>query len=85
MHTVREFCQLAFAHADLDWERHVRFDTRYERPAEVDALRGDASKAEAHLGWRPTLTFTELVQFMVDADIASLDDQLAGRDVRIDR
>jgi GDPmannose 4,6-dehydratase len=85
MHTVREFCELAFAHADLDWERYVRFDTRYERPAEVDALRGDASKAAAHLGWRPTVTFTELVQLMVDADIASLDDQLAGRDVRIDR
>jgi GDPmannose 4,6-dehydratase len=84
MHTVREFCQEAFGHAGLDWERHVRFDTRYERPAEVDALRGDASKAADQLGWRPSVTFAGLVQLMVDADIAILDDQLAGRDVRID-
>ena len=85
MHTVREFCQVAFSRADLDWERHVRFDPRYERPAEVDALQGDATKAAEHLGWRPTVTFAELVGLMVDADIANLDDQLAGRDVRIDR
>ena len=85
MHTVREFCQEAFGHAGLDWERHVRFDTRYERPAEVDALRGDATKAADQLGWRPSVTFAGLVQLMVDADISSLDDQLAGRDVRIDR
>jgi GDPmannose 4,6-dehydratase len=85
MHTVREFCEVAFGRAELDWDRHVRFDTRYERPAEVDALQGDASKAAEHLAWRPTVTFAELVGLMVDADIASLDDQLAGRDVRIDR
>jgi GDPmannose 4,6-dehydratase len=84
MHTVREFCEVAFARAGLEWERHVRFDTRYERPAEVDALRGDATKAAERLGWRPTVTFAELVEIMVDADIASLEDQLAGRDVRID-
>jgi len=85
MHTVREFCEVAFARAGLAWDRHVRFDTRYERPAEVDALRGDATKAATALGWRPTVTFAQLVELMVDADIAALDDQLAGRDVRIDR
>jgi len=67
---------------DLEWQRYVEFDPRYLRPAEVDALRGDASKAESKLGWRPTVTFTELVRLMVDADVKSLDDQLAGRAVR---
>lgn len=85
MHTVREFCQTAFAHAGLDWEQHVRFDARYERPAEVDALLGDASKAREVLGWEPTVTFDGLVRIMVDADIATLEKQMSGRDVRIDR
>ncbi len=85
MHTVREFCEAAFARAGLDWQDHVRFDPRYERPAEVDALRGDATKAAEQLGWTPTVTFAELVEIMVDADIASLDDELSGRTIRIDR
>jgi GDPmannose 4,6-dehydratase len=85
MHTVREFCQRAFARADLDWEQFVRFDARYERPSEVDALQGDATKAREQLGWTPTVTFDELVEIMVDADITALEDQLAGRNVRIDR
>lgn len=85
MHTVREFCEVAFARAGLDWEEHVRFDPRYERPAEVDALEGDASKAAEQLGWTPTVTFAGLVEIMVDADITALDDQLSGRAVRIDR
>jgi len=84
MHTVREFCEVAFARAGLDWEEHVRFDPRYERPAEVDALQGDATKASDELGWTPTVTFAGLVEIMVDADITSLDDQLSGRTVRID-
>ena len=71
-HSVREFCELAFAHVGLDWEEYVRIDERYLRPAEVDHLLGDASKAEADLGWKPTLDFHGLVRRMVDADVASL-------------
>jgi GDPmannose 4,6-dehydratase len=84
-HSVREFCELAFARADLDWERYVRIDSRYFRPAEVDHLCGDASKAHALMGWQPRTNFTELVDLMVDADIRLLDDELSGRLVRIDR
>ena len=84
-HTVREFCQAAFGHAGLDWERHVRVDARYYRPTEVDHLLGDASKAAAAMGWRPRTGFAELVGLMVDADVVLLEDELAGRTVRIDR
>jgi GDPmannose 4,6-dehydratase len=84
-HSVREFCELAFARADLDWERHVRIDSRYFRPAEVDHLRGDASKARSLMGWQPRTNFRELVELMVDADITLLDDELNGRLVRIDQ
>jgi GDPmannose 4,6-dehydratase len=84
-HTVREFCELAFERAGLDWAEHVRFDPRYQRPAEVDALLGDSSKAREKLGWKPTVNFNELVEIMVDADMAALDDQLSGRTVQIDR
>ena len=84
-HSVREFCVAAFQHVDLDWEQYVRFDARYERPSEVDALQGDASKARATLGWTPKVTFKELVANMVDADAAALDDELSGRTVRVDR
>ena len=84
-HTVREFCQAAFDRAGLDWERHVRVDARYYRPTEVDHLLGDASKAFADMGWRPRTGFRELVELMVDADMALLEDELAGRTVRIDR
>jgi GDP-D-mannose dehydratase len=69
----------------LDWERHVRVDARYYRPTEVDHLLGDASKAAAAMGWRPRTGFAELVGLMVDADVALLEDELAGRTVRIDR
>lgn len=69
-HEVREFVQLAFAAADIDdWERHVRIDERFFRPAEVDLLIGDATKARTQLGWEPQMRFTELVQLMVDADL----------------
>jgi GDPmannose 4,6-dehydratase len=81
-HSVRDFCALAFAHAGLDWERHVRYDPRYERPAEVDSLVGDASKAASVLGWRASVLLPKMVARMVDADIQLLDDQLSGRLVK---
>ena len=84
-HTVQEFCEAAFAHAGLEWRRHVLVDPSYYRPAEVDELRGEASKAHLELDWKPQTGFTELVRLMVDADIRQLDDELAGRTVRVDR
>ncbi len=81
-HTVREFCELAFSHVGLDWQRYVRYDPRYERPAEVDHLLGDASKARRLLGWEPTVRFPELVAMMVDADRRRLADRLAGRGIK---
>lgn len=81
-HTVREFLERAFAHAGLDWEKHVVIDPRYFRPTEVDILQGDASKAAHVLGWRPKVRFEELVRIMVDADVQLLSDQLGGRLVR---
>lgn len=71
-HTVREFVEAAFGHVGLDWKEHVRFDARYERPAEVDLLIGDPAKAKSKLGWEPRVRFKELVQIMVDADLAAL-------------
>jgi GDPmannose 4,6-dehydratase len=71
--SVREFLEESFRHAGLDWEGHVRFDDRYLRPSEVDALRGDASKAERVLGWKPTVDGTQLARIMVDADIEALE------------
>jgi GDPmannose 4,6-dehydratase len=75
--TVRDFVETSFTHADLNWEDHVKFDERYLRPTEVDALVGDASKAREKLGWIPTVDTAELARIMVDADIAAL--QHAGR------
>jgi GDPmannose 4,6-dehydratase len=69
-HSVRDLVQVAFSHAGLDWQKHVRIDPRYMRPAEVDLLIGDPSKAKAALGWTPQVDFHGLVQMMVDADIA---------------
>ena len=83
MHSVREFLEEAAGYLGLDWEAHVAFDERYLRPAEVDALCGDPAKARESLGWQPTVTFKELVRIMVDADVKALEDQLAGRDVRL--
>ena len=71
-HTVREFAEAAFAHVDLDWKEYVKHDSRYERPAEVDLLIGDASKAKKILGWEPKVRFKELVRIMVDADMELL-------------
>jgi GDPmannose 4,6-dehydratase len=70
--TVRDFVESSFAHAGLDWEKHVRFDERYLRPTEVDALVGDASKAKDVLGWVPEVDTAELARIMVDADIEAL-------------
>jgi GDPmannose 4,6-dehydratase len=83
--TVRDFCVAAFARVGLDWEKHVAYDPRYERPSEVDALIGDASKAERVLGWKAQTFGDELVNKMVDGDVKKLEDELAGRSVRIDR
>jgi GDPmannose 4,6-dehydratase len=71
-HTVQEFVEVAFGHAGLDWKEFVKYDARYERPAEVDLLIGDPAKAKKQLGWEPKVRFKELVQIMVDADAASL-------------
>ncbi|MCL4423124.1 MAG: GDP-mannose 4,6-dehydratase, partial [Actinobacteria bacterium] len=69
-HSVRELCQLAFSCAGLEWEAHVGVDERYLRPAEVDLLIGDASKASRVLRWRPKVDFASMVEQMVQADIA---------------
>jgi GDPmannose 4,6-dehydratase len=82
-HTVKEFVEVAFGHAGLEWEKYVKFDERYLRPAEVDLLIGDASKAKKKLGWEPKVTFKQLTQIMVDADIQLLEKQLTGKDVRV--
>jgi GDPmannose 4,6-dehydratase len=68
-HSVREFLEEAFSHAGLDWHEHVVVDAKYFRPAEVDVLLGDSGKAQSVLGWRPGVTFGELVKLMVDADL----------------
>jgi GDPmannose 4,6-dehydratase len=68
-HSVRDFCREAFSHVDLDWEEFVHVDPKYFRPAEVDLLLGDASKARRVLGWEPKVSFKELVRLMVDADL----------------
>jgi GDPmannose 4,6-dehydratase len=68
-YSVREFLESAFTYAGLDWEAHVEFDPRYLRPAEVDHLLGDASKARERLGWAPRVSFPELVRMMVDHDV----------------
>ena len=71
--TVRDFVVASFERAGLDWEKHVRFDERYLRPTEVDALIGDASKAERQLGWKAKVDTAELARIMVDADIEALE------------
>jgi GDPmannose 4,6-dehydratase len=71
-HTVREFCERAFSRAGLDWREHVRTDEKFYRPAEVDLLVGDASKARDALGWRPEYSFDDLIAEMIDADLKSV-------------
>ncbi|QGP87131.1 GDP-mannose 4,6-dehydratase [Gordonia sp. 135] len=74
-HTVRDFLITAFDHAGLDWEAHVKFDERYLRPTEVDALVGDATRARRALGWEATVNAMDLARIMVDADIAALESE----------
>jgi GDPmannose 4,6-dehydratase len=81
-HAVREAVEIAFARADLDWEPYVEIDPKYYRPSEVDVLLGDASKAREKLGWEAKVRFRELVELMVDADVAALEAQLAGKVTR---
>jgi GDPmannose 4,6-dehydratase len=76
-HSVREFLELSFGRAGLDWKEHVKIDERYFRPAEVDLLLSDPSKAKTKLGWEPKVTFPELVRRMVDSDL-----ELAARELR---
>jgi GDPmannose 4,6-dehydratase len=83
--SVRDFVQAAFTHAGLDWEQHVEIDPNYLRPAEVDDLRGDASKAKELLDWEARTQWDALAKLMTAADLQSVEDQLAGRSVRIDR
>lgn len=71
-HSVKELVEIAFGHAGLDWTQYVKLDPALIRPAEVDHLIGDASKAKAELGWSPSVTFEGLVKMMVDADLARL-------------
>ena len=76
-HAVREFCELAFARAGLDWTDHVIVDPELLRPADVDLLVGDASLARSELGWAPTVTFPDLVQLMVEADLALVEAEIS--------
>jgi GDPmannose 4,6-dehydratase len=77
-HSVKEFCEVAFARVGLDWEKYVKYDQRYERPAEVELLIGNPAKAKKQLGWEPKVRFKELVELMVDHDL-----DLAKREAQI--
>jgi GDPmannose 4,6-dehydratase len=79
MHSVGELVEVAFARVGLDWRDHVAHDARYERPAEVDALRADAGKARRELGWEARTGFRELVELMVDAEVGRLEEKASGR------
>jgi len=78
-HSVRELCEVAFAELDLDWKKYVEIDQRYFRPTEVDHLHGNPAKARQALGWKPKITFKQLVQMMVRADEEDVRSSLAGR------
>src|SRR6201998_4243419 len=77
-HSVQAFAELAFGHVGLDWKEYVRYDQRYERPAEVDLLIGDPTKAKKQLGWEPKIRFPELVRIMVDADLECVRREIEG-------
>lgn len=79
-HTVREFCEIAFGAAGLDWEKYVKVDPKFMRPAEVNLLLGDSTKAHKALGWKPKVSFKELVNMMVESDI-----DLIGRQIQVDK
>jgi GDPmannose 4,6-dehydratase len=74
-HSVREFLDTAAQYCGVDWPRHVQTDPRYFRPTEVDAMRGDPGKARARLGWRPRVSFQQLIKMMIDHDL-----ELAGQE-----
>jgi GDPmannose 4,6-dehydratase len=80
-HSINEFAQLAFAHVGIDPEQYVKTDPEFLRPAEVDHLVGDATKAREQLGWEPRVSFRELVKLMVEADL----ERLSGRSVTLAR
>jgi GDPmannose 4,6-dehydratase len=85
-HTVREFLEESFAYLGLDYRDHLEIDPRYFRPSEVDLLVGDAAKARTVLGWRARVTFRELVQLMVDADLKQAEyERVAGAPPANDR
>jgi GDPmannose 4,6-dehydratase len=77
-HSIREFCEVAFGRLGLDWEKYVKYDQRYERPAEVELLIGNPAKAKKQLGWEPKVRFKELVELMIDHDL-----ELAKREAQI--
>ena len=79
-HSVQEFVQLAFSSADLDWQKYVEVDPQYFRPAEVDNLVADASKARRTLGWEPSVTFPDLVRIMVESDLLALCASMVSND-----
>ena len=83
-HSVRQLVETAFGHVGLDWQKYVRIDPAFLRPAEVDHLIGDASKAKRVLGWEPSVSFERLVAMMVDADIATLSVSPSGRSDHLD-
>jgi len=72
-HSVRELVEVAFGHVGIDWQKHVKLDPKFLRPAEVDQLIGDSSKARTSLGWTPVMDFQSLVRMMVDSDLARLE------------
>jgi GDPmannose 4,6-dehydratase len=78
-HSIREFLDVSFGHAGLDWKKYVEIDPRYYRPTEVELLIGDYSKAKKKLGWEPKIRFVDLAKLMVDADVQLLKDHLEGR------
>ena len=84
-HSIREFLEIAFSHAGLDWSKYVEIDPRYFRPAEVDLLIGDYSKAKQQLGWEPKTKCADLARLMVDADIQSLQEKMSGKIKRMDQ
>jgi GDPmannose 4,6-dehydratase len=77
--TIKEFAEVAFSKAGLDWQEYVKIDERYLRPAEVDSLIGDATKAKKILNWTPKTNWKQLAELMVEADIKLLDDKLSGK------
>ena len=83
--SVERFAEVAFLAAGLDHREHIEIDPSYYRPSEVHHLLGDASLAEQQLGWRATTHWDELARLMVEADARILEDELAGRQVRVDR